>query len=70
MVELRGGLVLREEAVLLALALEDAGHRISTSDGKLTVSNGSALTPAQRAQIADCRAHLMALAAYQPPEPR
>ncbi len=68
--ELRGGLVLREDAVLLALSLEELGHRIATSDGKLTVTNGAALSPELREQIKDCRLHLMAVASYSPPEPR
>ncbi len=69
-IELRGGLILREDAVLLALELERRDHRIATSDGKLTVTNGAALSPEMREQIKDCRLHLMSLAAYEPPEPR
>ncbi len=69
-IELRGGLILREDCLLLALRIEDQNHSIATSDGKLTVTNGAALSPELREQIKDCRLHLMALAAYEPPEAR
>ncbi len=70
LIELRNGPFVSEEALVLALDLERDGHAIATADGKLTVSNGSTLTAAQREQITAQRRHLMALAAYIPPDPR
>ncbi len=70
LIQLRAGPIMREDSILLALRLEELGHRIGTADGKLTVSNGAALTPDLRAQIKAHRLFLMALAAYEPPEAR
>lgn len=65
--ELRGGLLVREDAVILALALEHSGHALSVKDGALLVSNGSTLTAEERASIVALKRHLMAIAAYVAP---
>ncbi len=70
LIELRNGPLVTSKAISLAIQLENKGHQIAASDGKLTVTNGAALSPELREQIKDCRLHLMALAAYEPPEPR
>lgn len=66
--ELRGGLLVREDAVLLAIDLEARGHVLSVKDGALLVTNGGALTATDRAQITATKKHLMAIATYQAPE--
>ncbi len=71
MLQLRDGPLLREDAVLLALQLEVEGRTLrARADGKLEVQPAAGLTDAQRQQIAACRLHLLALLAYEPPEPR
>lgn len=70
--ELRGGLLVREDAVVLALALEAKGCALSLMehgvvDGKLHVSNKAALTAEDMAQIKALKRHLMAMAAYEAP---
>lgn len=74
LIQLRDGPLLREDAVLLALELEAAGHTMTIRNGALEVSRWSAtkeeLTQLQRHQIRQCRKHIMALLAYEPPEPR
>jgi hypothetical protein len=67
-VELKGGLFVDEQAIALAIALEGAGHVLSVQDGKLLVTNGSALSAAQRQQITAWKRHLCAIAAYEPPQ--
>lgn len=68
--ELRGGLVVREDAVQLYLSLDARGHVLTEPEpGKLIVSNGSALTAEDRAQITALKSHLIALAHYRAPEP-
>lgn len=69
-IQLRNGPLVDEAAIRLALQLEDAGHRMATTDGKLTVTNGAALSPETRQQIKALRRHLMALVAYDAPEAR
>ncbi len=69
-IQLRDGPLLREDAVLLALELEAAGHTMTIRNCALEVSLGSALTQRQRHQIHQCKRHIMALLAYEPPEPR
>ncbi len=64
---LAGGLIVRTDALLLTLALESAGHMLTTKDGALHVSNGSTLTAAERASITALKAHLIACALYQAP---
>lgn len=71
MIQLRDGPLVREDAVLLALSLEAEGRTMrATADGKLEVKPATGLTQLQRHQIYVCRLHLLALAAYQPPEAR
>lgn len=67
-IELRGGLLITERALLLALRLEDAGHTLTAKDGVLLVGNGSTLTAEERAAIKAQRFHLLAIAGYVPPE--
>ena len=62
--ELRGGLTVRTEAIALIIALEARHHRLTATDGVLTVTNGSALTASDRAAIRAEKAHLLALASY------
>ena len=71
-IQLRDGSILREDAVLLALALEDAGHAMSVRNNALEVTNPRTLTTQQRHEIHVCRRHLMALVDYMQhaPEPR
>jgi hypothetical protein len=53
-----------EEALVLALALEDCGHALSAKDGALVVSHGATLTPADRAAIQQWKAQLLELVSY------
>lgn len=66
--ELRGGLLVRTDAILLALALEAKGHALTAKDGALLVSHGSALSAEDRASIQQLKRHLLAVAGYEPPE--
>ena len=66
-VELKGGLLVTDSAIALALALEARGHTMQARDGKLVISNGSALTEQDRAGIVRDRLHLLAIAAYEAP---
>lgn len=70
LIELRSGLLVREDAVLLALSLEARGHVLTTRDGTLRVTNGATLTAVDTAAIKDTKLHLMEIAAYEAPEPR
>ena len=65
--ELRGGLLVRTDAIVLALALEDAGHTLTARDGALLVGNGSTLTAEQRSQVQGLKRHLLAIAGYSVP---
>jgi hypothetical protein len=72
---LRNGPDLPEAAVLFALALERDGHTLSvqtTLDNRsdLLVSNRSTLTREQVAGIKTHRTSILALLAYDAPEPR
>ncbi len=67
-VEFRGGLVVREDAVVLFLRLIAADHVLTAKDEALMVSNGSALTAEDRAQITQLKAFLIVLTHYKPPE--
>jgi len=69
-VMLRGGLHVTESAIALALQLEQRGHVIQAKDGKLVISDGSKLSEQDRAGIVRERLHLLAIAAYEPPEVR
>ena len=68
LIELKGGLIVDDESIRLAIALETSGHLLSATDGVLTVTNGSTLTSEQRQQITRQKRHVCAIAAYQPPE--
>ena len=68
--ELRGGLIVRTDAIILALAIEESGHALTAKDGALLVTNGSTLSAEQRAQIHGVKRHLMAIAGYDAPAPR
>ena len=63
--ELRGGLHVSDEAIVLACALEANGHALTVMEGKLVVSHGATLSPEDRAAITRHRLHLMAIAAYE-----
>lgn len=67
LVELRAGPLVRVDALQLAVALEARGHGLTEQDGKLHVTNGAALTAADRAAITGARLHLLAIAAYEAP---
>lgn len=62
--ELKGGLIVHDDAVLLALDLERGGHALTARDGALLVTNGSALSAEQRASIGRLKRHLLAITAY------
>lgn len=66
--ELKGGLYVSTDAIVLALDLERGGHALTARDGALLVTNGSALSAEQRLQIQRLKRHLLAIAAYSPPE--
>lgn len=63
-IQLRDGPIVREDAVRLALKLEEACHVLSAANGVLTVTNGSALSDEDRQAIGACKAHLLALVGY------
>jgi hypothetical protein len=64
LITLRGGLTVRVEAIALGCRLEAKGHTLTAKDGRLTVINRSALTPADVALIREHLPHLVAAAAY------
>lgn len=66
-IELRGGLLVTQAALELALSLERAGHTLTAREGQLVVSQAGRLTDADRAQIRACRLHLLAIADYRAP---
>ena len=66
-IELKGGLLVRADAIALLLDLERRGHVCTAKDGVLRVSRGTRLTPADHAEITRLRGFLLALAAYVPP---
>ena len=63
-IELRGGLIVQEDAIALAIDLENAGVTLTAKDGVLVASPASALTPAQIAAIRGMKFQLLAIAAY------
>lgn len=67
-VELKGGLIVRTDAIALALALESRGVMLSVKDGVLHAAPGSALTAADRVAVKALRLQLMAIAGYEAPE--
>lgn len=66
--ELKGGLLVQTDAILLALALEAHGHALTAKDGALLVTNGSTLSAEDRTAIQAHKRHLLAIAAYVPPQ--
>jgi hypothetical protein len=62
--ELRGGLILRADAIALAIDLDLRGVRLSVKDGVLLAAPGSLLTATDRVQIAALKRHLMAFVGY------
>lgn len=68
LVELRGGLIVRESAIALGCALEAKGHALRVEAGVLKVTQGSRLSPEDRAALAREKAHLIALCGYTVPE--
>lgn len=65
--ELRGGMFVGTEAILLAIDLEARGHVLTSKDGALLVTDGSRLTAEDRAGITRLKRHLLAVAAYEAP---
>jgi hypothetical protein len=53
-----------DEAVVLALRLEHAGHTLTASHGQLTVTNRAKLTAEDIAAIKQHRFQLLGIAAY------
>lgn len=70
-IQLRAGPVVREDAVLLALQLEQAGHTLTAQDGQLSadprVPDGPLRTALQDATV---RRHICALLGYGQSAPR
>ena len=66
-IELKGGLLVTERAVTLALALENGGHTLTAKAGTLLVGNGSTLTAEERAAIQADRWMLLGIAGYEAP---
>lgn len=67
-IELRGGLLVQESALALALDLEARGHALTAKDGVLYAANGTALTAEDRAAIKRQRLQLLAIASYEAPQ--
>lgn len=67
-IELSGGLLVQEAALVLAVRLEAAGHALSVKDGTLLVSRGSALSDEDRAAIRALKNHLLAVVGYEAPK--
>jgi hypothetical protein len=56
---MKNGTIIDDAAIALALALEARGHVMTATDGELRVSNGAALTAADRELIRRYRFHLL-----------
>ena len=67
-IELKGGLFVATDAIAVALALEAKGVTLAAKDGVLTAAPASALTETDTASIRQWKRHLLAIAAYVPPE--
>lgn len=67
-IELAGGLLVQSDAIALALVLEQRGLTLTAKDGVLLVSPGSLLSADDRVAVQRWKRHLLAIAAYQPPE--
>ncbi len=63
LVELHGGLMVRESAYHLLLNMEARGHGCRLRDGALLVTRSASLTSQDRTDIATHRAHLVAMVA-------
>jgi hypothetical protein len=68
-VELRGGLLVSAEALALALVLEAQGHTVTAHNGRLRVTHLDRLADPVIPAIRRARFHLLAIAAYEAPEP-
>lgn len=62
--ELRGGIFVADDAIILAIDLESRGHVLTSRDGALLVTDGSRLSAADRTEIQRLKRHLLAIAAY------
>ena len=62
--ELRGGLIVRDDAIAFACELERRGHQMRAASGTLHVTRASELTADDRARITQLKAHLLAIADY------
>jgi hypothetical protein len=69
LVELRGGLIVRADAIALLLDLERRGHICSIRPEGLCVTRARELTPEDSLAIKRLRGFLLALVSYVPPEP-
>lgn len=67
LIELRSGPFVRADAIALACSLEARGHMLSSKDGALLCTNGSALAKADVEAIKANRAHLIAIVTYEAP---
>lgn len=66
-VELRGGLLVRADAIALGCDLEARGHTMTVaSNGKLLVTNAVDLPESDIADIKRLRNHLIAAVGYEP----
>lgn len=61
---MRDGPIVRQDAVDLALRLEQQGHGLCVANGVLTVTNGSKLSAEDRQAIARERLMLLGLIGY------
>lgn len=64
LLQLRDGPIVRQDAVDLALRLEQQGHGLCVANGVLTVTNGSKLSAEDRQAIARERLMLLGLIGY------
>jgi hypothetical protein len=67
-IQLKNGPIVRADAIALAIALEESGHKITAQYGKLFVSNSKTLSPEIIEAIKRVRYHVIAIALYRPPE--
>ena len=64
MVALLGGVTISQAAFFLTLRLERDGHRLSATDGVLSVTDGARLTDEDRTQIRARKAELLTIVQY------
>lgn len=67
MVTLKGGVLVSQEALELAIGLELRGISIKADAGTLKAFPASAITPADVAAITRLKWHLLVIAAYTAP---